>query len=98
MYWSVFQQLVHHSINGCNLQPGDLLGSGTISGSSGPSSFGSMLEITWRGANPVDIGNGETRKFFQDGDSVRLSGACQGDGFKVGFGPCEGTVGATPEL
>ncbi|KAJ9447695.1 Fumarylacetoacetase [Diplonema papillatum] len=91
MYWSVFQQLVHHTVNGCNMNPGDCFASGTISGST-PDSFGSMLEISWRGANPVDIGGGQSRRFFQDGDECMLRGHCQGDGYRIGFGPCDGTI------
>eukprot|EP01062_Namystynia_karyoxenos_P062167 TRINITY_DN55096_c0_g1_i1.p1 TRINITY_DN55096_c0_g1~~TRINITY_DN55096_c0_g1_i1.p1 ORF type:complete len:449 (+),score=147.93 TRINITY_DN55096_c0_g1_i1:77-1348(+) len=91
MYWSVFQQLAHHTVNGCNMRPGDLFASGTISGPE-RANCGSMLELTWRGANPIKLQGGGERKFFQDGDSVNLSGYCQGDGFRVGFGPCEGTV------
>eukprot|EP01059_Diplonema_ambulator_P022862 TRINITY_DN381_c0_g1_i1.p1 TRINITY_DN381_c0_g1~~TRINITY_DN381_c0_g1_i1.p1 ORF type:complete len:423 (+),score=94.20 TRINITY_DN381_c0_g1_i1:89-1357(+) len=97
MYWSVFQQLVHHTINGCNVRPGDLFASGTISGSE-PGSYGSMIEITWRGSKPVEVGGGETRKFFKDGDSCTLHGHCQGDGFRVGFGRCEGTVAPAVEM
>jgi len=92
MYWSVFQQLVHHTINGCNLRPGDLLGSGTISGPQTPAEAGSMLEITWRGSKPLKLRSGGERKFFQNGDSVNLSGYCEGDGYRIGFGPCEGTI------
>eukprot|EP00756_Hemistasia_phaeocysticola_P021169 Hpha_TRINITY_DN15761_c5_g1::TRINITY_DN15761_c5_g1_i1::g.38559::m.38559/K01555/FAH, fahA; fumarylacetoacetase len=97
MYWSVFQQLAHHTINGCNMRPGDLLGSGTISGAA-DSSFGSMLELTWRGSKPLKLRGGGERKFFQNGDSVNLSGYCQGNGYKVGFGPCEGTILPPPTL
>jgi len=88
MYWSLEQMLVHHSVTGCNMQPGDLCGTGTISG---PEQFGSMLEITWRGANPVKVGE-EERKFINDGDNVHLRGHCQGEGFRVGFGECTGVV------
>jgi fumarylacetoacetase len=91
MYWTMIQQLTHHSVNGCNMQPGDLIGSGTISGPT-DDSFGSMLELCWRGTKPVDIGGGLTRKFIQDGDTVHLNGVCQGPGFKVGFGECIGTI------
>jgi fumarylacetoacetase len=73
MYWTMKQQLAHHSISGCNLSPGDLLGSGTISGPT-PDSFGSLLELSWRGSKTVDVGNGKTRKFLQDGDEVILTG------------------------
>lgn len=96
MYWSVFQQLTHHTINGCNLRPGDVFASGTISGPDA-GSLGSMLEITQAGKKPMQIPGGE-RKFFQDGDSVSIGGYCQGDGFRIGFGPCEGTIQPAPEF
>jgi fumarylacetoacetase len=88
LYWNVRQQLTHHSVTGCNMQPGDLLGSGTISGPT-PDSYGSMLELSWKGTKTVDIGEGKERKFIQDGDTVRMDGYCQGDGFRVGFGGVE---------
>jgi len=91
MYWTLKQQLVHHTVTGCNVRPGDLMASGTISGPE-EDSFGSMLELSWRGSRTVDIGGGATRKFIQDGDEVIMSGYCQGDGFKVGFGRCVGKV------
>eukprot|EP01062_Namystynia_karyoxenos_P066198 TRINITY_DN60195_c0_g1_i1.p1 TRINITY_DN60195_c0_g1~~TRINITY_DN60195_c0_g1_i1.p1 ORF type:complete len:461 (+),score=154.42 TRINITY_DN60195_c0_g1_i1:90-1385(+) len=91
MYWSVFQQLAHHTVNGCNMRPGDVFASGTISGPE-EGSYGSMIEITQRGAKPVPLASGGERKFFLDGDSVSLSGFCQGQGYRIGFGPCEGTV------
>ncbi|MPC53377.1 Fumarylacetoacetase [Portunus trituberculatus] len=91
MYWTMKQQLAHHTVTGCNMRPGDLLASGTISGPT-EDSFGSMLELSWRGSKTVDIGNGETRKFLQDGDEVVMTGYCQGEGYKVGFGPCTGKV------
>jgi len=97
MYWSVKQQLAHHSVNGCNMRPGDLLGSGTISGPT-PDSYGSMLELAWQGTKPIQFPNGEQRKFIQDGDSVILSAVCRNqEGVVVGFGECEGTLlPATP--
>uniref|UniRef100_A0A8D1BWI8 Fumarylacetoacetase n=1 Tax=Sus scrofa TaxID=9823 RepID=A0A8D1BWI8_PIG len=91
IYWTMLQQLTHHSVNGCNLQPGDLLGSGTISGPE-PESFGSMLELSWRGTKAIELGNGQTRKFLLDGDEVIITGHCQGDGYRVGFGQCTGKV------
>jgi fumarylacetoacetase len=91
MYWNVAQQLAHHTVNGCNLRPGDLLASGTISGAE-KTSFGSMLELTWRGTEPVSMPDGTSRKFIEDGDSVRLKGYALGDGFRIGFGAAEGTV------
>ncbi|XP_047702627.1 fumarylacetoacetase isoform X2 [Prionailurus viverrinus] len=72
MYWTMLQQLTHHSVNGCNLRPGDLLASGTISGPE-PESFGSLLELSWRGTKAIDLGNGQTRKFLLDGDEVIIT-------------------------
>jgi fumarylacetoacetase len=91
LYWSVSQQLAHHTINGCNLQPGDLLASGTISGAA-EESRGCMLELTWRGANPLKLPNGETRKWLEDGDTLTITGWCQGDGYWVGFGEVSGHI------
>ncbi|XP_036400347.1 fumarylacetoacetase [Megalops cyprinoides] len=91
MYWTMKQQLAHHTVNGCNLRPGDLLASGTISGPD-PESFGSMLELSWRGSKPIDLGGGETRTFLKDGDEVSLTGYCEGDGYRVGFGVCKGKI------
>jgi fumarylacetoacetase len=91
MYWTGKQQLAHHSVTGCNMQPGDLLGSGTISGPE-EDSFGSMLELSWRGSKEVSIGNGNVRKFIKDGDDVIMTGYAQGDGYRVGFGECSGKV------
>jgi fumarylacetoacetase len=85
LYWSVAQQLAHHTVNGCNLQPGDLLASGTISGPR-EESRGCMLELTWRGANPLSLPNGETRKWLEDGDRLTITGWAQGDNYRVGFG------------
>ncbi|XP_018416865.1 PREDICTED: fumarylacetoacetase [Nanorana parkeri] len=91
MYWTMKQQLAHHTVTGCNVRPGDLLASGTISGPD-PSSFGSMLELSWRGSKAIDLGNGHTRTFLRDGDTVIITGHCQGDGYRVGFGACSGTI------
>uniref|UniRef100_A0A8D0H7K0 Fumarylacetoacetase n=1 Tax=Sphenodon punctatus TaxID=8508 RepID=A0A8D0H7K0_SPHPU len=91
MYWTIKQQLAHHSVNGCNLRPGDLLASGTISGPD-PENFGSMLELSWKGTKVIDLGNGHSRKFLQDGDEVIITGYCQGNGYRVGFGQCSGKV------
>ncbi|KAM9422851.1 fumarylacetoacetase [Salvelinus alpinus] len=91
MYWTMKQQLAHHTVNGCNVRPGDLLASGTISGPD-PDSFGSMLELSWKGSKTVDLGGGETRTFLKDGDQVTLTGYCEGSGYRVGFGPCAGTI------
>ena len=91
LYWSVAQQLAHHTVNGCNLQPGDLLASGTISGPT-EESRGCMLELTWRGANPLKLPNGETRKWLEDGDKLTITGWCEGDRYRVGFGEVRGRV------
>jgi fumarylacetoacetase len=91
LYWSIAQQLAHHTVNGCNLEPGDLLASGTISGST-EESRGCMLELTWRGANPLKLPNGETRKWLEDGDTLTITGWCQGDGYRIGFGSVSGRV------
>ena len=91
LYWSIAQQLAHHTVNGCNLEPGDLLASGTISGST-EGSRGCMLELTWRGANPLKLPNGETRKWLEDGDTLTITGWCQGEGYRIGFGDVSGRV------
>src|SRR5579864_6710942 len=91
LYWSVSQQLAHHAVGGCNLQPGDLLASGTISGPS-EDSRGCMLELTWRGANPLKLESGEERKWLEDGDILSITGWCEGDGYRVGFGEVSGKV------
>uniref|UniRef100_A0A0C9SA76 Fumarylacetoacetase n=1 Tax=Wollemia nobilis TaxID=56998 RepID=A0A0C9SA76_9CONI len=91
LYWTFEQQLTHHTISGCNLRPGDLLGSGTISGPE-PGSFGSLLEISWNGKNQFTLGNNISRTFIEDGDEVILTACCQGDGYKVGFGACSGKI------
>jgi fumarylacetoacetase len=91
LYWSISQQLAHHTVNGCNLHPGDLLASGTISGPT-EDSRGCMLELTWRGANPLQLPDGETRKWLEDGDRLTISGWCQGDGYRVGFGEATGKI------
>ncbi|MBA2743509.1 MAG: fumarylacetoacetase, partial [Chthoniobacterales bacterium] len=91
LYWSMAQQLAHHTVGGCNLQPGDLLASGTISGPT-EESRGCMLELTWRGANPIALPNGESRKWLEDGDTLAISGWAQGDGYRIGFGEVTGRV------
>ncbi len=90
LYWTLAQQVAHHAVNGCNLRPGDLLASGTISGPT-PESYGSMLELSWRGSRPVKVGD-ETRTFLLDGDRVTMTAWCQGDGYRVGFGSVEATI------
>ncbi|CAF0754411.1 unnamed protein product [Brachionus calyciflorus] len=93
MYWTPKQQLAHHTITGCNARPGDLLASGTISGET-KDSYGSLLEITWRGKEPIlfDSEGKVKRVFLQDGDTITMKGFCQGNGYRVGFGECSGTV------
>lgn len=91
MYWTMKQQLTHHTVTGCNANPGDLMASGTISGET-PDSYGSMLELCWKGTKTVDLGNGETRKFLKDGDDVIFTGYCEKDGVRIGFGSCTGQV------
>jgi len=91
LYYSVAQTIAHHTVTGCNMSPGDLLGSGTISGKE-KSEYGSMLELCWGGKEEIKLSNGEVRKFLVDGDSINLTGVCHGNGYKIGFGDCEGTV------
>ncbi|KYG78714.1 fumarylacetoacetase [Roseivirga echinicomitans] len=91
MYWNVSQQVAHHTGNGCNLQVGDMYGSGTISGPK-PEEFGSMLELTWRGENPVTMKDGTQRKFINDGDTVIMRGHAEKDGVRVGFGEVSALV------
>ncbi|KAL3519384.1 hypothetical protein ACH5RR_017533 [Cinchona calisaya] len=90
LYWTITQQLAHHTINGCNLRSGDLLGTGTISGPE-PESRGCLLELTWNGQNPVSLG-GTTRRFLEDGDEVVFTGFSKGNGYTVGFGTCSGKI------
>lgn len=85
MYWNMAQQLAHHTVNGCNLNVGDMMASGTISGPE-PDSFGSMLELSWAGSKPVKLDNGEERTFLEDNDSVIMKGFAEKNGFRVGFG------------
>ena len=91
MYWNMTQQLAHHTINGCNVEVGDLYASGTISGSE-PNSFGSMLELTWRGQNPLKLSDGSERKFIEDHDTIIMRGFSEKDGIRVGFGEVRGKV------
>ena len=91
MYYSAAQQLAHHTTSGCPMNIGDLLGSGTISGPE-KHQRGSLLELCWGGKEPITLDSGETRTFIEDGDTLTLSGAAQGDGFRVGFGTCTGNV------
>lgn len=91
LYWSMAQQLAHHTVNGCNLRVGDMMASGTISGPT-PASYGSMLELSWRGSKPLDMPDGSQRKFIHDGDTVIMRGWCEKDGIRIGFGEANGKV------
>jgi fumarylacetoacetase len=106
MYWTPAQMLTHHASNGCNMQPGDLLGSGTVSGPA-RDARGCLLELTWDGdpwatppvikpttsRTPIELPTGETRKFLEDGDEVIIKGYCEREGFRrIGFGECRGIV------
>jgi fumarylacetoacetase len=92
MYWTIAQLVTHHASNGCNLRPGDLLASGTVSGSA-KESRGCLLERTWRGTEPVELPTGETRAFLADGDEVIMRGYCERPGYRrIGFGECRGRV------
>lgn len=85
MYWSMAQQLTHHTVNGCPVNSGDMMGSGTISGAT-PDSYGSMLELTWKGEKPLKMADGTERKFINDNDTVIMRGYCEKDGTRIGFG------------
>lgn len=91
MYWNVNQQLAHHTVNGCNIQVGDLYASGTISGPS-PGSFGSLLELSWNGQRPLHLADGSQRKFIEDGDTIIVRGHAEKSGVRVGFGDCSGKI------
>lgn len=91
MYWSMAQQLTHHTITGCKVEVGDMMGSGTISGPT-PDSYGSMLEIAWNATKPVTLTGGATRSFIEDGDTVIMKGYSEKDGIRVGFGEVRGKV------
>jgi len=91
MYWTLAQLVAHHTSNGCNLSSGDLLASGTVSGET-KESRGSLLELAWRGTEPLELPSGETRTFLEDGDEVVMRAWCEKDGLRVGFGECRGTV------
>lgn len=91
LYWNCSQLLAHQSITGCNIQPGDLYASGTISGRD-EDSYGSMLELSWKGEKPLEFPNGEQRTFLEDGDRVTMTGYARADGYRVGFGEVTGKV------
>lgn len=91
LYWSMAQQLAHHTVNGCNVRAGDLMASGTISGDT-PESYGSMLELAWKGTKPLKLNDGSERKFILDGDTVIMRGHAEKDGVRIGFGEVSGEV------
>jgi fumarylacetoacetase len=91
LYWSMAQQLAHHTVSGCNTRVGDLMGSGTISGPTSDS-LGSLLELTWNGQKPLALPSGATRSFLEDGDEVAITGSCRGEGYRVGFGDVRGVI------
>ena len=97
MYYSAAQQLTHHASSGCAMQPGDLIGSGTISGPK-KHERGSLLELSWGGKEPITLDTGETRTFIEDGDTLTLHGAAQGEGYQIGFGTCVGTIVPAPKF
>jgi fumarylacetoacetase len=92
LYWTIGQMLAHHASNGCNLQTGDLMATGTVSGRE-KSERGCLLEMTWRGKEPIELPNGEQRRFLEDGDEIIMKGYCEREGFRrIGFGECRGRI------
>ena len=91
MYWTIAQMMAHHTSTGCDLNPGDLMASGTVSGPT-EDSRGCLLEMTWRGENPISLPDGTERKFLQDGDEVVIRGWCRKGDLRIGFGECTGQV------
>ena len=91
MYYSSAQQLAHHTTSGCPMRTGDLLGSGTISGTE-RHERGSLLELSWGGKEPLELEDGATRSFIEDNDTITMTGAAMGDGYQIGFGVCTGKV------
>jgi fumarylacetoacetase len=91
LYWNISQQLAHQTVNGCNIQVGDVYASGTISGPS-PDAYGSMLELSWNGQKPIALADGGTRTFLEDGDTVTLRGYAERNGVRIGFGECRGKI------
>ncbi len=91
LYYTMEQQLAHHTVNGCNINVGDLMASGTISGPN-PSEYGSLMELTWRGTKPIILNDGSERKFVNDFDTITLNGFCKKNNLRIGFGSCKATV------
>lgn len=91
LYWTAKQMVAHHTVTGCNLQPGDMFGTGTISGPE-PDSYGSLMELAWRGTKPIEFEDNVTRTYIEDGDEIIFRGFCQGENYRVGFGECTGLV------
>jgi fumarylacetoacetase len=91
MYWNIFQQLAHHTINGCNINVGDMYASGTLSGPE-PEQYGSMLELSWRGTRPLTMPDGTQRKFINDNDTIILRAHAEKDGVRIGFGESRTTI------
>ena len=91
MYWTMEQQLAHHTVNGCNINVGDMMGSGTISGPE-PHEYGSMMELSWKGTKPIKLNDGSERKFINDYDTVIMRGYCKNESIRVGFGECKATL------
>jgi fumarylacetoacetase len=91
MYWSTAQQIAHHASSGCAMRIGDLIGSGTISGTQ-KGTYGSLLELSWGGKEPITLADGSTRTFLEDGDVVTIRGFCQGDGYRIGLGEVSGEI------
>ncbi len=92
LYWTIGQMLTHHASNGCNLQTGDLMATGTVSGKE-KDERGCLLELTWRGKEPIELPNGEQRRFLEDGDEIIMRGFCEREGFRrIGFGECRGRI------
>ena len=91
MYWNMAQQLAHHTVNGCNVNVGDLMASGTISGKE-KGSYGSLLELSWGGKETIELKNGKTRTFIEDGDTLTLRAECSNGNIRIGFGECVGKI------
>ena len=91
MYWNMAQQLAHQTVNGCNVRAADIYASGTISGNE-PNSYGSMMELTWRGANPLTMSDGSERKFINDFDTVIIKAWCEKNGVRIGFGEVRNSI------